>query len=492
MLVAIDIFRSIWLIVFPLVTFTKGTVPTRTGFCQASGYFIQMSFEMTDFTALLIAVQTAIQVFRPKPRIIEQGGLHSYRHYIYVSILLIPAVLAAIAFAKGNFAYLSQGPLCSLPIRPFWYRLATSWIPRYVIILVILLLYVAIYVHAEHQFGDSRLFRGKLLAAMRRLSDSRRKSRVASGAVNLNQQSTHSTSKDHGYHPHIPPGTQSRRRSSSVKHQSRGSLPTIDVDSTRHTSSATASTNQPLILGANKQGAQSIPAINWQVDGPHDSDPPSAIRSRGNSYPEQENLSLTSSGVDTRFEIEEMRTKHKAIRKQLRLLFVYPVVYFLVWVGPFVQHGTLYNYSMAAHPVFGLALWAYVSYAVLGFLNALVFSLRERPWRHIPGNDGSLTGSFLFWQHASTSTPRDRSCSSGSRDTTARRGSLQAVSLSRSRLSAHMRSDQLQEPLERALTTLSTTPRPNEDNDRRNEDAGLRQLASWDFRQSNTDGERSV
>ena len=35
----------------------------------------------------------------------------------------------------------------------------------------------------------------------------------------------------------------------------------------------------------------------------------------------------------------------------------------------------------------------------MGFADVSVFCWRERPWRHIPGSDGSFLGSFAFWRN---------------------------------------------------------------------------------------------
>lgn len=59
---------------------------------------------------------------------------------------------ASLAFINPDWAYLSQGALCTLPIRPFWYRLALAWIPRYLIALIIIGLAIAIYAYVGFEF----------------------------------------------------------------------------------------------------------------------------------------------------------------------------------------------------------------------------------------------------------------------------------------------------------------------------------------------------
>ena len=486
LLMAADIFRSIWLIVFPVVTFVKGTVSSHSRFCQATGFLTQMSFEMTDIATLLLAIHTALQVFRAKPTVLGQGGLHAYRKYIYVLFVVVPGFLAAIPFLKSPYTYLSQGPLCSLPIRPFWYRLATSWIPRYLIIILILGLYLAIYIHAEHQFSDSRFFRGKLANAMRRLSDSRRKSRAppTSRISDVEQAETavRSVFPDPATRCSIPV----ERVSDERPHSLRGETPPIDLRSSRMNSSATNETHQMLLSlnnaltvsfnnneGASGQTRQSVSAN-------------SVHRSRQNSETaHRSQISLTDSGIRASFEVEEMRKKRRDIRRQLRLLFIYPIIYFLVWVGPFVNHGTFYNDRFAAHPVYGLAMWSYICFATLGFLDALVFSLREKPWQHIPGSDGTLLSSFLFWRRGGSREGRATARSQPSTASNSRRPSSATVSPTRrvSRAAACVETAHQGEQLMMSISRSGNhSSRPGGVSEAR-----LQDMASWDFSSSRND-----
>ena len=482
MLVAADIFRSLWLLIFPIITFVEGIISSNTGFCQVSGYFTQMGFEMSDYATLLIALHTSLQVFHPKPIILGQGGLHRHRYYVYVSFIVVPALLASLAFIKSGFAYLSQGPICSLPIRPFWYRLTTSWIPRYIIILVIISLYLAIYIHAEHQFSDSRLFRGKLAKAMRRLSDSRKKSR-AQPQLRAAEMEKSDTANPRDPNINVPAAIKGNSLSNSLSmHQSQqhstSSISPTDPSSTRNASSATGRTAQHLLSVSGRRSELPVENIT-SSPGPlytrSDSEP---FRSRLTSQADA--MSLTASGLDTRVEIEEMHRKRNAIRKQLRLLFVYPVCYFIVWIGPFVNHVTLYNADRAAHPIFGLAVWTYISYAILGILNAVVFSLREKPWRHIPGSDGTILGSFQFWRQDLTIPRPSRSELSATNTTIAsRRRSSMQVSPSR-RLPPTV-NEEIEEPLEQVLTSATSATHSPIGRAGSQAHPSLEGMATWDF-----------
>ena len=60
--------------------------------------------------------------------------------------------MAGLLFVNPTAGYISNGPFCSLPLRPYWYRLALAWIPRYLIGFIILGLAVAIYTHVGFEF----------------------------------------------------------------------------------------------------------------------------------------------------------------------------------------------------------------------------------------------------------------------------------------------------------------------------------------------------
>jgi hypothetical protein len=96
---------------------------------------------------------------------------------------------------------------------------------------------------------------------------------------------------------------------------------------------------------------------------------------------------------------KHMRKRQDAIQRQLGLLFLYPVCYFVTYVPPFVAHGMNYSNYYVQHPNFGLNLFSFMCLASLGTVDAVVFSIRERPWRHIVGSDGTFWGSFRFWDN---------------------------------------------------------------------------------------------
>lgn len=98
-----------------------------------------------------MAIHSALQIFRPAARG-TSDGLYDHRYYIFSGVFILPGLIAALAFVNPGPAYESLGAFCQLPIRPFWYRLAFTWVPRYFIDLIILALAGAIYAYVGCEF----------------------------------------------------------------------------------------------------------------------------------------------------------------------------------------------------------------------------------------------------------------------------------------------------------------------------------------------------
>lgn len=120
-------------------------------------------------------------------------------------------------------------------------------------------------------------------------------------------------------------------------------------------------------------------------------------RSRAFSSGRAERRLARSTGdtMDTR-----MVQKRTIIRRQLRQVFVYPVVYICLWLMPFVALCVTYNTHYARRPPFVVNALNNFCLCFIGAVNAVVFSWREKPWRHIQSNPTRrFWSSFGFWRH---------------------------------------------------------------------------------------------
>ena len=101
-----------------------------------------------------------LQIFPPtKFTFFGHDGLYRLRRWVVALWVLLPNLSAALAFANPEPAYMAQGGFCSLPLRPFWYRLALFWIPRYLIWVYVVFVAISItrYVGSEFKvFGQEK------------------------------------------------------------------------------------------------------------------------------------------------------------------------------------------------------------------------------------------------------------------------------------------------------------------------------------------------
>lgn len=113
---------------------------------------------------------------------------------------------------------------------------------------------------------------------------------------------------------------------------------------------------------------------------------------------ESRTLENREDDIDLTSEDTPLKKRRRAIQRQLRLLFIYPMVYMIMWAIPFVYHSMNYSDYYAQHPVYGLAVVAVFCQSFLASVDCLVFGWREKPWKHIQGSDGTFLGSFMFWR----------------------------------------------------------------------------------------------
>jgi G protein-coupled receptor GPR1 len=369
----------------------------------------------------------ALQIFPPANSFLGHDGLYKVRRYVFAIWILFPCFTAALAFANPDGAYQAQGAYCWLPIRPFWYRLALSWVPRYLIWLYIMWVAIRIYSHVGYEFrvfgqerdrssstdmsAASSVERGAVEKAMRE-HHSRVKSNekvagddIAPDDASMPGPMLGQVLSDH----YTAPEPTGRRMSLPTWHSPFGAPSSMNAD----ISITPTAVSNPTSRRGSRQIAPGVLAedfmappgfdftqhrgsISTITSVPHSNngasvDPtlPPIIEARGST-------SHTSS-VNTDIGDRALRQRRRAIQRQLRILFIYPVIYMAMWLIPFVAHCLSYSDYFAQHPIFPISLLSSFCQSFMGFADVCVFCWRERPWRHIPGSDGTFFGSFVFW-----------------------------------------------------------------------------------------------
>lgn len=383
LLIISDMIKALWFFIFPIVVFTKGTVDSSSGFCQASGFFLALGTEASDYAILMIALHAALYVFRPQKKAGE-GGLYPYRYWVYAFWVILPVLAASLAFTSAK-GYVTSGTYCTLPKRPFWYRLGLSFIPRYLIFGIIFTLYAAITIYVHKKFrgfsniGDQDY---DLVTGSRR-STLEPKIQQSSFASSQNTESRKPSTNQS-----LIPSDALRTRPEWENVDFITTAPLKDINNGKSAGVTTAD-----FAAARSDSLSSTKMCPTRdLSAPSQLDEFSLAPARKES--EVPTLGTTFTGV-TRISnatgttktatTSQLQSTRAAILRQLRLLFIYPVVYVLMWIFPFISHCMQYSDYFAMHPPFWLSIVVTCSLALQAFADCLIFTWREKPWRRVSG-----------------------------------------------------------------------------------------------------------
>ncbi|RPB04282.1 hypothetical protein L873DRAFT_1825841 [Choiromyces venosus 120613-1] len=372
LLIFSDFFKASWQLIYPAVVFTRGAVASESKFCQAAGFFMSMGIEASDFAVLVIAVHSALYIFRPGLRAIGEGGLFRYRHSVYAAWLAFSILMPSLAYINSAPAYSAQGTFCYLPVRPVWYRMALAWIPRYIILVTILILYASIYIYVRMKF---RTFRSHVGA-----------STLEMDTVDL---AVPEPPKDEGGLPQL---------------DDHGLIPTSPFSDSRQASNASDQPFAKLMMPQTIAEKLNFPSPCSSEPRPWTYDGTSSPSRRGSlpvSIANPEGGTGSSSEISHGNKVKggtadgasaELRRRRIAISRQLRLLFIYPLVYALMWVPSLVSNLLQYRDQFVRDPNFPLACMVAFTIPIQCAVDCWLFTIREKPWRYIPESNGKS-----FW-----------------------------------------------------------------------------------------------
>ncbi|POS82660.1 hypothetical protein EPUL_005978, partial [Erysiphe pulchra] len=443
LLIQSDMFKALWFMSYPLVFLIYGPVRSESAFCQISGFFLTVGIEQSDVAVLIIAIHSALHIFKNKP-FGKEEGLYPYRYTAYTIWCLFPPGMASLAFIGGPHAYVVSNTHCYLPARPLWYKLALSWIPRYIIFVIILGIYCSIYYYVRNKFhsftkDEIGIPRSNLpypgthpnstppLSShdlTHELSATSKDETVETSSITKNF--TQKASMSDAAHfmmtasfarisePNIPTITSPIRpplRSPVGCHSVRGSKSLYpvqnDLESTLlspHNTFAISetSTDPPEATSpwfemfvhrySSTPTSNSItPDSNVEAANVN---PTIAVMSRVSTVASMTQIQNSLSQITER---AEMIARRDQIQRQLRFLFIYPLIYIGIWIMPFVSNIVQFDDRYALNPPFLLSCITTVSIGIQAFVDCWLFVSREKPWRHIPGNNGSFWASLKFW-----------------------------------------------------------------------------------------------
>lgn len=383
---------------------------------------------------LFISLHMMLQIFPPKNSIFGHDGLYKVRRWVFAAWILIPCLNAGLAFINPHGAYQAQGAWCWLPIRPIWYRLALSWAPRYLIWIFVMAVAIRIYSHVGYEF---QVFGGERdrSSSMDMTAQSSVERAAIANVSRMHHANTESRPDEDD--DDVAPDDVSVRRPvskqssppESSKHLPfnggrRHSLPAWRTPfAGTHTPPgcpvedalpAFSSRSNPPSRRGSRQIAAGIFAEDFMAPPGFDTlNPRGSVSTVGSLARSMTSASVdhqlppiaearpsqsTRSSAPTNLVDRALQQRRRAIQRQLRILFIYPVVYMLLWLIPFVAHCLQYSDYFAQNPIFALSALSSFCQTFMGFADVCVFCWRERPWHHIPGSDGSFFGSFCYWR----------------------------------------------------------------------------------------------
>ncbi len=398
LLVISDMGKAIWFFIFPLFVFARGPISSSSTLCQAGGFLLAQATEASDFAALMIALHLVTCVFRP-PKRGYQGGLHNFRRWIYLLWALLPILAASLAFVNKGNAYADYGAFCYLPEKPIWYRMVLAWIPRYIVILTIFTaaFIVTIHVHIRFKrFGhpEDGQMEGHLSSA----------GSLSVHSTPYNNELRLTPASD------IPPLNNAKPPKLALWQESFhldnriSAHSTFDDDIKISEASLPGSTAGAEISQAPRRGSevkdfalnrtsplritafnsdkppQQIAVPNGRISRTLSGTSPPAVRDElGVGFSR-----APSSGTDSA--TEELLTHRHSIERHLRILFLYPVSYMLVWTFPFISQ----CFQLSGRHFEAQSLWLQILVtgvlALQASVDAAIFSYRERPWKRPRGH----------------------------------------------------------------------------------------------------------
>lgn len=318
-----DLLKAVILLLYPARVLLKDLAYYNHNFCQIVGFFTALSIEGADLAILSFAIHTFILIFKPHftgKDGLNQGGLYRVRYLVYVTSFIVPIILASLAYIGDGYSALVCW--CYLPLRPVWYRFVLSWVPRYIIVVVIIAVYCAIYFHVVREFKEV----GGMYATMHA-----QRQRGGGGGDRDGKPSFFSAIR------YFFRRTTDRLLGSLI-------IPDLSSDGSRS-------------LRTRKENDSSDRS---QKGGNKD-------ECMGESKLQMEN-------------IKKFKKRQKMIQKQVKSIFVYPFAYCFVWLFPFIMHINQVNYEEKHHPIYWLNCMGAFMQPFNGFVDTLVFFYRERPW----------------------------------------------------------------------------------------------------------------
>ncbi|CAK7898620.1 hypothetical protein CAAN3_04S02014 [[Candida] anglica] len=370
-LIVYDFIKAVILLLYPVRVLTTDSAYYNNEFCQVVGFFTATSVEGADLAILAFAVHTFLLIFKTSFTVRltsgrTEGGLYLYRKYVYVASVLIPLVLASLAYVKGN-GYNSYVCWCSLPQRPVWYRLVLSWLPRYIIIVTILVVYVMIYFHVIREFKTL----GGVFKTMKRGQIDDKPTFFS--ALRYSMRSLFNYLMVELVFPDKNIQSEGNTRSPRSSSPNENSIGINKNELVKQLSRQSVSIQRQFSEKVSNENNRGDQELDDDDDVVHDHGSPTGLGSSSSSSDNCIKPDLYEENL------ANFRKRQKIIEKQMKSIFIYPLAYIFLWLFPFILYVTQINYEQTHAPIYWLNCMGAFMQPLNGFVDSLVFFYREIP-----------------------------------------------------------------------------------------------------------------
>lgn len=364
LLLLADFGKAVVLLWYPARVLGVPSAYNNINFCDVVGFFTSTFIEAADLAVLTLAIHTALLVFTRYSG--PEGGLYPYRYYVYGVHVILPLIMAALAFITfGRRSYIPLVTWCYLPIRPYWARLVLSWVPRYLIIVSIISIYLSIYIYVKLEYRK----------VVKEFKESQ---------TYLNNTQPHGffhSSADSEFAGHD--FTADILGSSDIEMQyptsAAGNFDATNKPSTlNHTNPPTQSQFRRNCSKVSNIVVRSMLAFFSYFPGFSFLAPNRYIfRNFDDSQ-----VDATTAAIRD-FQRESMvnfQMRRNTIERQIRSIFVYPAAYIFLWMAPFAVHVLQFKYEVKHHGIFWISAAAAFMQPFNCVVDTVAFCIREKPW----------------------------------------------------------------------------------------------------------------
>ncbi|GMG30345.1 unnamed protein product [Ambrosiozyma monospora] len=407
-LISFDFIRALMIMIYTVaMQRTDELASLNNAFVGAIGWFTSVSIEGADLMILYFSLHIFIIILKPnwlmrfgrsnrseldslngttiknsntpKP---QEGGLAPVRYVIYVISLVFPIIISSCVYGRndGRGYYDNISTSYYKTLGNVYYF---TWALRWLVFILILMIYVFIYFHimSEYKKINTRLKRVGVenRGMVKDIWSDSLWYKVSQLMMMLIFPDVQVGAKLYGK------GLDSERDRENMRYYGVNSTRTSIGSSYHHHSMSSIDRNQnnDRRLSQLAEAMTPIPPAPVRLSSSNPISPSTSvsINENSNSNPNIANIGLDVQRSLHREAMKKFQTRRLSILRQMRVVFIYPMSYILIWLFPFVNSCyALYNGKDGYHHVWAWYVGSFFL-ALSCFVNTCVFLIRETPWK---------------------------------------------------------------------------------------------------------------